>query len=93
MSVSVQPTTSTHCGPRQKPGSQNPPWGRISAQASTRTARLSPAVEGDRFIGYLRERSLLPLHSQHPARRQACIIDEVLAAATLSQRSGYPPPG
>lgn len=44
----------------------------------------------DGFIGYLREHSLLPLHSQQPAQRQACIIDELLAATTLSQRSGYP---
>lgn len=38
----------------------------------------------DGFIGYLRDHSLLPLHSQQPAWRQACIIDELLAAATLS---------
>lgn len=45
----------------------------------------------DGFIGYLREHSLFPLHSQQPAQRQACIIDEFLAAATLSQRSCYLP--
>lgn len=38
----------------------------------------------DGFIGYLREHSLLRLHSQQPAWRQACIIDELLAATTLS---------
>lgn len=65
---------------------------RVELQREALLGQLDCLEYGrDGFIGYLREHSLLPLHSQQPAYRQACIIDGLQAVTTLSQRSGYPP--
>lgn len=67
MHVSIQLTTSTHCGPRQKPSSENHPWGGITEWASARTARLSRLWKGR--IYWIPERAFSP----SPALSATCL--------------------
>lgn len=65
--VSIQLNTSTRCGPRQKPSSENRPWDGITAGASTRAARLSRLWNGR--IYWIPERAFSP----SPALSATCL--------------------